>query len=156
MCCSVARHELRRVLRSAVKVWQCVCSHRIFKATQHNTILTSCRATARRLSLPTQLPGCDDVIKGRGVIRLDQWGKRLNNDWYCPYDARFPQPRPFSATYSPVSTATRHCCEDSFQLSPSSLGGLTLRLLMSYIYIYIYGAPILDVSTSHTTTQHSR
>ena len=37
---------------------------------------------------------------------------------------------------------------------------LTLRLLMSYIYIYIYiyiyGAPILDVSRSHTTTQHSR
>jgi len=29
---------------------------------------------------------------------------------------------------------------------------LTLRLLMSYIY----GAPILDVSTSHTTTHHSR
>ena len=37
---------------------------------------------------------------------------------------------------------------------------LTLRLLMSYIYIYIYiyihGAPILDVSRSHTTTRHSR
>ena len=30
--------------------------------------------------------------------------------------------------------------------------GLTLRWLMSYIY----GAPILDVSRSHTTTQHSR
>jgi hypothetical protein len=29
---------------------------------------------------------------------------------------------------------------------------LTLRWLMSYIY----GAPILDVSSSHTTTQHSR
>ena len=29
---------------------------------------------------------------------------------------------------------------------------LTLRLLMSYIF----GAPILDVSRSHTTTQHSR
>ena len=29
---------------------------------------------------------------------------------------------------------------------------LTLRLLMSYIY----GEPILDVSRSHTTTQHSR
>ena len=29
---------------------------------------------------------------------------------------------------------------------------LTFRRLMSYIY----GAPILDVSTSHTTTQHSR
>ena len=33
---------------------------------------------------------------------------------------------------------------------------LTLRLLMLYIYIYIYGAPILDVSRSHTTTHHSR
>ena len=35
---------------------------------------------------------------------------------------------------------------------------LTLRLLMSYIYIYIYiyGAPILDVSRSHTAMQHSR
>ena len=33
---------------------------------------------------------------------------------------------------------------------------LTLRRLMSYIYIYIYGAHILDVSRSHTTTQHSR
>jgi len=31
---------------------------------------------------------------------------------------------------------------------------LTFTLLMSYIYIY--GAPILDVSRSHTTTQHSR
>ena len=31
---------------------------------------------------------------------------------------------------------------------------LTFRLLMSYIYIY--GAPILDVFRSHTTTQHSR
>ena len=29
---------------------------------------------------------------------------------------------------------------------------LTLTLLMSYIY----GAPILDVSRTHTTTQHSR
>ena len=29
---------------------------------------------------------------------------------------------------------------------------LTVRLLM----LYIYGAPILDVSRSHTTTQHSR
>jgi len=34
----------------------------------------------------------------------------------------------------------------------SSQNYLTLRRLMSYIY----GAPILDVSRSHTTTQHSR
>ena len=34
----------------------------------------------------------------------------------------------------------------------TSIWTLTLRLLMSYIC----GAPILDVSRSHTTTQHSR
>jgi len=34
----------------------------------------------------------------------------------------------------------------------NNLYSLTLRRLMSYIY----GAPILDVSRSHTTTQHSR
>jgi len=34
----------------------------------------------------------------------------------------------------------------------AALENLTLRQLMSYIY----GAPILDVSRSHTTTQHSR
>jgi len=35
---------------------------------------------------------------------------------------------------------------------PMSKKTLTLRQLMSYIY----GAPILDVSRSHTMTQHSR
>ena len=43
-------------------------------------------------------------------------------------------------------------CFQAFQLQRKSNTHLTLRLLMSYIY----GAPILDVSRSHTTTQHSR
>ena len=34
----------------------------------------------------------------------------------------------------------------------ASVNTLTLRSLT----LYIYGAPILDVSRSHTTTQHSR
>ena len=38
------------------------------------------------------------------------------------------------------------------QVSRIRVKSLTLRLLMSYIY----GAPILDVSRSHTTTEHSR
>ena len=40
----------------------------------------------------------------------------------------------------------------SIGLFSKLLPPLTLRRLMSYIY----GAPILDVSRSHTTTQHSR
>jgi len=39
-----------------------------------------------------------------------------------------------------------------FPLPTKPGSSLTLRRLMSYIY----GAPILDVSRSHTTTQHSR
>ena len=39
-----------------------------------------------------------------------------------------------------------------FQIQTLQYMHLTLRRLMSYIY----GAPILDVSRSHTTTQHSR
>jgi len=39
-----------------------------------------------------------------------------------------------------------------FTFIPPFIFPLTLRWLMSYIY----GAPILDVSRSHTTTQHSR
>jgi len=38
------------------------------------------------------------------------------------------------------------------QTLSKEMNKLTLRRLMSYIY----GAPILDVSRSHTTTQHSR
>jgi len=42
------------------------------------------------------------------------------------------------------------CCH--MHRTAHTLFCLTLRWLMSYIY----GAPILDVSRSHTTTQHSR
>jgi len=42
------------------------------------------------------------------------------------------------------------CCRMSH--TALTYSRLTLRRLMSYIY----GAPILDVSRSHTTTQHSR
>ena len=41
---------------------------------------------------------------------------------------------------------------DIMDRGAATVTSLTLRRLMSYIY----GAPILDVSRSHTTTQHSR
>ena len=48
---------------------------------------------------------------------------------------------------------TLHHSEATDLLCPTRHSStLTLRRLMSYIY----GAPILDVSRSHTTTQHSR
>jgi len=56
----------------------------------------------------------------------------------------------FSRILVSIFKATRcHIPDDD---SIKFLCSLTLRPLMSYIY----GAPILDVSRSHTTTQHSR
>ena len=48
-----------------------------------------------------------------------------------------------------ISSPVQQYCSKS---TPFHRISLTLRRLMSYIY----GAPILDVSRSHTTTQHSR
>ena len=49
-------------------------------------------------------------------------------------------------------TQRTYSCSNFVAISSLVLELLTLRWLMSYIY----GAPILDVSRSHTTTQHSR
>jgi len=51
-----------------------------------------------------------------------------------------------------IDTHFGNICYDIGKQSDNSPGYLTLRLLMSYIY----GAPIIDVSRSHITTQHSR
>ena len=77
--------------------------------------------------------------------------------------------RKFYPFYGPLRFITTTACTESVKTKYCSPMGstllcivesrsLTLRLLMSYIYIYIYiyGAPILDVSRSHTTTHHSR
>jgi len=42
--------------------------------------------------------------------------------------------------------------DDRRKINATEMDALTLRRLMSYIY----GAPILDVSRSYATTQHSR
>ena len=56
-----------------------------------------------------------------------------------------------SAQTTSVNPCTYSLCSN-LQTRSTNWVWLTLRLLMSYIY----GAPILDVSRSHTTTYHSR
>jgi len=63
-------------------------------------------------------------------------------------------------TFNPLNTELNPICyllallgaHHFLHVSRIRVKSLTLRRLMSYIY----GAPILDVSKSHTTTQHSR
>ena len=61
---------------------------------------------------------------------------------------------PLNAELNPICYLLALLAHHFLHASRIRVKSLTLRLLMSYIYIY--GAPILDVSRSHTTTQHSR
>ena len=65
---------------------------------------------------------------------------------------------PLNPKLNPICYLLALLAHHFLHVSRIRVKSLTLRLLMSYIYIYIYiyGAPILDVSGSHTTTQHSR
>ena len=52
----------------------------------------------------------------------------------------------------------RHCATSRqvTTLLPNGVLGFFNYLTLRSLTLYIYGAPILDVSRSHTTTQHSR
>ena len=66
-----------------------------------------------------------------------------------------PLINPLNAELNPICCLLALLAAHHFlHVSRIRVKSLTLRLLMSYIYIY--GAPILDVSRSHTTTHHSR
>jgi hypothetical protein len=65
----------------------------------------------------------------------------------------FPFLNPLNAELNPICYFLALLGAHHFlHVSRIRVKSLTFRLLMSYIY----GAPILDVSRSHTTTQHSR
>ena len=59
---------------------------------------------------------------------------------------------PLNAELNPICYLLALLAHNFLHVSRIRVKSLTFRLLMSYIY----GAPILDVSRSHTTTQHSR
>ena len=59
---------------------------------------------------------------------------------------------PLNPELNPICYLLALLAHHLLHVSRIRVKSLTLRLLMSYIY----GAPIVDVSRSHTTTQHSR
>jgi len=70
----------------------------------------------------------------------------------CCYSSDVPCFNPLNAELSPICYLLALLAHHFLHVSKIGVKSLTLRLLMSYIY----EAPILDVSRSHTTTQHSR
>jgi hypothetical protein len=57
---------------------------------------------------------------------------------------------PLSAELNPIFYLLALLAHHFLHVSRIRVKSLTLRLLM----LYVYGAPILDVSRSHKTTQH--
>jgi len=73
-----------------------------------------------------------------------------------PFTTKISIINPLNPELIPICYLLLLLAHHFLHVSRRRVKSLTLRLLMSYIYIYIYGAPILDVSRSHTTTHHSR
>jgi len=74
-------------------------------------------------------------------------------DWYGQHFCSVYFLNPLNAELNPICHLLALLGVHHFlQVSRIRAKSLTLRLLMSYIY----GAPIFDVSRSHTTTHHSR
>ena len=86
-------------------------------------------------------------------------GRQLPS-WYifsCPTNSLWS----LKSTFNPLNAELSRICyllallaHHFLHVSRIRVKSLTLSLLMSYTYIH--RAPILDVSRSHTTTQHSR
>jgi len=102
-------------------------------------------------------------IKKTPAIFLGIRNRRQKRDWpnlMWLHAYTYNNVRTSSDTFNPLNPELNSICylvaslgaHHFLHVSRIRVKLLTLRRLMSYIY----GAPILDVSRSHTTTQHSR
>ena len=80
----------------------------------------------------------------------------VRNPGYLPFCVK-RKPAPFATRLNTAALTLN-------LLAPTTVGArinpqaanVIYMYIYDYIYIYIYGAPILDVSRSHTTTHQSR
>ena len=78
--------------------------------------------------------------------------KNFEDKLFVCYTNQMHNIKPLNPELNPICYLLALLAHHFLHVSRIRVKSLTLRLLMSYIY----GAPILDVSRSHTTTQHSR
>jgi len=97
----------------------------------------------------------------REVTRIYRWKPlasrpkgRPKNRWEddVRMDIQKMKINPLNTELNPICYLLALLAHHFLHVSRIRIKSLTLRVLMSYIY----GAPILDVSRSHTTTHHSR
>jgi len=88
-----------------------------------------------------------------GVTDPETWRSGIKLCWYIQKLCLFEQLNPLNPELNPICYLLALLGAHHFlHVSRIRVKLLTFTRLMSYIY----GAPILDVSRSHTTTQHSR
>jgi hypothetical protein len=120
----------------------CVCRDQPSESSDQ-MLWYSCRIRHRKLL-------CENTVF------LTHWGRSHLNFLNARSRVFFYNFNPLNAELNPICYLLELFAHQFLHVSRIRVKLLTLRLLMLYIYIYIYGAPILDVSRSHTTTQHSR
>ena len=81
------------------------------------------------------------------MVPPSQTPTNMSQDYFCKPASRV---KPLNPELNPICYLL--ALLGALHVSSIRVKLLTFRLLMSYIY----GAPIFDVSRSHTTTQHSR
>jgi len=100
---------------------------------------------------------CNLLQRSAGTERQDTTASSLiliNYSFIRIFWSRVIVFNPLNPELNPICYLLALLAHHFLHVSKIRVKSLTLRLLMSYIYIH--GAPILDVSRSHTTTQHSR
>ena len=109
-----------------------------------NSILTISGSIKTRLS--------DWLVLNIGELRLLESQKLMSQRKSLTSQEAWLYINPLNDELNPICHLLALLGVYFLHVSRIRVKSLTLRLLMSYIY----GAPILDVSRSHTTTQHSR
>jgi len=135
--------------------------------TEENTgvscvIATSHKYGAFRLLLQTLQLGCQEPHIVQGEPQQAVWSfsefKSKITIWRRPYPIFLTDTHqhcainPLKPELNPICYLLALLAHHFLHISRIRVKSLTLRSLT----LYIYGAPILDVSRSHTTTQHSR
>ena len=94
--------------------------------------------------------GCDRATESSGVVGCD---RATESSTVSGKEAAAVVINPLNPELNPICYLLALLGAHHFlHVSRIRVKSLILRLLMPYIY----GAPILDVSRSHTTTQHSQ
>jgi len=138
-----------------------VTEHVVLLSTQENDFVIDCNF--ENIFLPAVFHGCGTCsLTLREERRMRLFENRVLRKIFAPkrHEVRGEWRKLHNEELNPLNPELNPICyllallgaHHFLHVSRIRVKLLTFRRLMSYIY----GAPILDVSRSHTTTQHSR